>query len=300
MNPGFASGNERALVLGGGGSTGNAWLIGVMAGLAEAEVDVTRADLIIGTSAGSTAAAQVSGASPRELLSAILEAATPGQGSPMGAPGGRPPMRPVVDHLERMRRLIASSADVADMRRRVGAAAMEMDSGDGSWQSQWRETVASRLPRLDWPLRRLALTAIDAQSGEPVVFSRDSGVDLADAVAASCSSGRPYAIGARRYLDGGFRSNADNADVAAGHARVLVLAPFSGQSLTPATWGNHLTTQVEALREGGSLVETVFPESTAEHLFGANAMNGALRPEAAKAGYEQGRALGGRLLTFWG
>src|ERR1700744_462489 len=46
---------ERALVLGGGGASGNAWLIGVIAGLFDAGLDVTEADLIIGTSAGSTA-----------------------------------------------------------------------------------------------------------------------------------------------------------------------------------------------------------------------------------------------------
>ena len=50
---------ERALVLGGGGSTGNAWLIGVIAGLFDAGLDLTEADLVIGTSAGSTTAAQI-------------------------------------------------------------------------------------------------------------------------------------------------------------------------------------------------------------------------------------------------
>ena len=53
-------GTERALVLGGGGATGNAWLIGVIAGLADAGIDVTAPDLIVGTSAGSTAAVQLS------------------------------------------------------------------------------------------------------------------------------------------------------------------------------------------------------------------------------------------------
>ena len=44
-----------ALVLGGGGSAGNAWLIGIIAGLAEAGLDMTEAaDLVIGTSAGAT------------------------------------------------------------------------------------------------------------------------------------------------------------------------------------------------------------------------------------------------------
>src|SRR5215207_10769456 len=66
---------ERALVLGGGGSTGNAWLIGVIAGLFDAGLDVTTADLIIGTSAGSTAAAQITSATPTELIAAILAGA---------------------------------------------------------------------------------------------------------------------------------------------------------------------------------------------------------------------------------
>ena len=61
---------ERALVLGGGGSTGNAWLIGVVAGLSDAGLDVTAADLTIGTSAGATAAAQLTGATPTELYAA--------------------------------------------------------------------------------------------------------------------------------------------------------------------------------------------------------------------------------------
>src|SRR3954469_368453 len=43
---------RTALVLGGGGSAGNAWLIGVVAGLVDAGIDVTQADLVVGTSAG--------------------------------------------------------------------------------------------------------------------------------------------------------------------------------------------------------------------------------------------------------
>ena len=66
---------ERALVLGGAGSVGNAWEIGVIVGLFEAGLDVTEADLIIGTSAGSTAAAQITSASPTQLLADILSAA---------------------------------------------------------------------------------------------------------------------------------------------------------------------------------------------------------------------------------
>jgi len=47
------SDQRAALVLGGGGITGIAWEIGVLTGLAEAGVDLTGADLVVGTSAGS-------------------------------------------------------------------------------------------------------------------------------------------------------------------------------------------------------------------------------------------------------
>ncbi|GAB2716758.1 patatin-like phospholipase family protein [Arthrobacter bambusae] len=292
---------ERALVLGGGGSTGNAWLIGVLAGLFEAGLDATDADLTIGTSAGSTAAAQIAGATPTELFANILDAVPPERPAPVGSGAGRASARPVVNHLERINKIIADAQDVADMRRRLGAAALEMDAAsDGSWSTQWRTTVAARLPSQNWPERPVLVTAVDARTGEPVTFDRQSGVDLVDAIAASCSSGLPYRIGDKRYLDGGYRSNAENADLAAGYERVLVLSPFGGRSLQPLEWGTHLATQVDELRARGSRVETIFPDGNSEHMFGANAMDLSLRPPAAQAGYEQGKALAGQLTEFWG
>ncbi|HLM04995.1 MAG TPA: patatin-like phospholipase family protein [Blastococcus sp.] len=290
---------ERALVLGGGGSTGNAWLIGVVAGLFDAGLDVTEADLTIGTSAGSTAAAQIAGATPPELLAAILAAAPQQRTGPVGSNRGRVPIRPVADHLERTSRIIAAAEDAADMRRRMGAAALELDAAsDGSWSTQWRATVGARLPSQRWPERTVLITVVDAHTGEPVVFDRHSGVDLVDAVAASCAGGPPYSIGDHRFIDGGYRS-IENADLAAGYGRVLVLSPFGGRSRHPREWGTHLATQVDELRAGGSRVETIFPDSDSEHMFGTNAMDLSLRPPAARAGYDQGRALAGQLTEFW-
>jgi NTE family protein len=290
---------ERALVLGGGGSTGNAWLIGVIAGLFDAGLDVTEADLVIGTSAGSTAAAQIAGATPTELLAAILAAAPQQRTSPVGSDGGRVPIRPVADHMRRTSKIIAAAEDAADMRRRLGAAALDMDAAsDGSGQTRWRATVAARLPSQRWPQRTVLVTAVDAHTGEPVVFDRHSGVDLVDAVAASCASGFAYRIGDNRYIDGGYRRN-ENADLAAGYERVLVLSPFGGRTRTPLEWGMHLAAQVDELRARGSRVETIFPDSNSEHMFGANAMDLSLRPPAARAGYNQGRALAEQLTEFW-
>jgi len=291
---------ERALVLGGGGSTGNAWLIGVIAGLFDGGLDVTTADVTIGTSAGSTAAAQMAGATPTELLAAILAAAHQQRTGPVGSDRGRAPNRPVTDHLERISKITASAEDAADMRRRMGAAALDMDAAsDGSWQGQWRATVAARLPSQRWPQRTVLITAVDAHTGEPVVFDHHSGVDLVDAVAASCASGLSYRIGDNRYIDGGYRRN-ENADLAAGYGRVLVLSPFGGRTLQqPLDWGMQLGAQVDELRARGSRVETTFPDSSSEHMFGANAMDLSLRPPAGRAGYDQGTALVEELTEFW-
>ena len=289
----------RALVLGGGGSAGNAWEIGVIAGLFEAGLDVTEADLIIGTSAGSTAAAQITSATPAELLAAILAAAPQPRTGSVESGGGRAPIGPVADHMERTSRIIAAAEDAADMRRRMGAAALEMDAAsDGSWSTRWRATVAARLPNQSWPERTVLITAVDAHTGEPAVFDRHSGVDLMDAVAASCASGFPYGIGDSRYIDGGYRRN-ENADLAAGYARVLVLSPFGGGSRHPPDWGMQLATQVDELRACGSGVETIFPDNDSRDAFGVNMMDPSTRPPAARAGYNQGRALAGRLTEFW-
>ncbi|ALV45186.1 patatin [Arthrobacter alpinus] len=289
----------RALVLGGGGSTGNAWLIGVTAGLFEAGVDVTGADLIIGTSAGSTAAAQITGASPTQLFADTLAAVSVVQKAPPRTEKGQAPVRPV-DHLGRIKKIIAAAQNPADMRHRLGASALEMESAlDGSWSTRWRSTVAARLPCQDWPEQEVVITAVDATTSEPVVFDRHSGVDLADAVAASCSSGLPYRIGDNAFIDGGYRRSSENADLAAGFERVLVLSPFGGESLQPLAWGMQLSAQLEELSAGGSRVETISPDSSAEHMFGANAMDLSMRPSAARAGYEQGKALAERMGEFW-
>jgi NTE family protein len=205
--------------------------------------------------------------------------------------------------MERTSEIIAAAEDAADMRRRMGAAALEMDAAsDGSGQTRWRDTVAARLPSHCWPERAMVITAVDARTGEPVVFDRHSGVDLVDAVAASTANGfgvPPYGIGDSRYIDGGYRRSSENADLAAGFGRVLVLSPFGGRSRHPLEWGMHLAAQVDELRARGSNVETIFPDGNSLNAFGVNMLDLSTRPPAARAGYNQGRALAGQLTAFW-
>jgi NTE family protein len=291
--------NQRALVLAGAGAAGNAWQIGLIAGLADAGVDLTAADLIIGTSSGSTVAAQITGETrPAELYASIL--AEVHQPRSAGSGAGRPPHLSGPSYMDWSDKIIAASEDAADMRRRMGAAALERDTADDSGWTRWRDTVAARFPSRDWPQQRVLIAAVDARTGDPVAFDRHSGIDLVDAVAASTSNGYAgtYRIGDRRYINGGYRRN-ENADLAAGYGRVLVLAPFSGRTRHPLEWGLDLATQVAELRAGGSQVETIYPDAGAGDVFNANALDPSTRPPAARGGYDQGRALATQLAGFW-
>jgi NTE family protein len=104
-----------ALVLGGGGAAGNAWEIGIIAGLAEAGLDLTEvADLVVGTSAGATAAAQVrSGIPPAELLASVLSAPA----RTVGQNREQPPSLPMATVFERMRAIgAAATSAIYDVR----------------------------------------------------------------------------------------------------------------------------------------------------------------------------------------
>jgi NTE family protein len=199
-------------------------------------------------------------------------------------------------YVEWSDRIIASAEDAADMRRRMGAAALEMDASGDASSTRWREVVAARLPTHDWPQQRVLITAVDARTGEPVVFDRHSGIDLVDAVAASTGNG--YRIGENRYINGGYRRS-ENADLAVGYERVLVLSPFGGRSRMPPEWGMALGAQVDELRAGGSRVVTVFPDAGAGDVFDANALDPSTRPPAARGGYDQGQALAAALAELW-
>ncbi|CAM3078355.1 hypothetical protein PSET11_02402 [Arthrobacter ulcerisalmonis] len=311
-----ATAHHRALVLAGGGAAGNAWQLGLIAGLATAHVDLTSAELIVGTSAGSTVAAQITcGIPPAQLYAAIFAEVPARSGAPGGSPMARQaPTASAQGYLDWTDAVIAAASDASDMRRRMGAAALALGfqgrpdggatdpaSGVGTAdprQARWREIVAARLPSTTWPSQRILITVVDAVTGEPVALDRNSGVELVDAVAASTSTVPPYQAGGRRYISGGYRRS-ENADLAAGYGTVLVLSPFGGRTRMPLSWGMDLASQVAELRSGGSRVETVFPDERAGDVFNASAADPATRRRAAEGGYQQGMDLAAQLAAIW-
>jgi NTE family protein len=266
------------------------------------------ADLVIGTSSGATAAAHVrSGIPPAELLASILSA--PGQ--PIGENRTPPQGRPMATVFERMRAIGAAATSAADLQRAMGAFGLESDPVLGpAAGEQRRAVVAARLPHPEWPERPMIVVAVNAHTGELAAFDRDSGVDLVDAVTAGTALPGlvpTHNINGTRYINGGVRS-AENADLASGYAKVVVLSPFGGRSGTPPEGqfqglrrlpGADLESQVEALRKQGSRVEVITPDTASRAAMGTNQMDPATRIPAARAGFAQGRALAEQLTEFW-
>jgi NTE family protein len=293
-----------ALVLGGGGAAGQAWQIGVIAGLAEAGLDMTEAaDLVIGTSSGSTTAVQVrSGTPAAELLAAVLSPPV----QPVGQNQERPPSLPMATVFERMRAIGAAATSAAELQRAMGAFGLESDSTLGPAAGQRRATVAARLPHPEWPDRPMIVVAVNAHTGELAAFDRDSGVDLVDAVTASTALPGmvpTHNINGTHYINGGVRSG-ENADLASGYANVVVLSPFGGENRTPPERGAgaagqfeglrrfpgaDLASQAEALRKQGSHVEVITPDADSRAAMGTNQMDPATRIPAARAGHAQGK-----------
>ncbi|MGP4095955.1 patatin-like phospholipase family protein [Nonomuraea sp. KM90] len=268
----------RALVLGGGGVAGIAWETGVLAALADGGVDVTGADRIIGTSAGSTVAAQITSGLPLpDLLARQADPALQTPELPSGVP---------MDELWAMLLQINEGPlDPVVKRREVGAMALAASTVS---EARRRTVIEARLPVHEWPARDLVIVAVDARTGEPRLFGPGSGVGLVDAVAASCAVPGVWpcvTIDGARYMDGGVRTST-NADLAAGFDRVLVLAPMP--ELGEPSW----------TRLKGT-VEVIEPDAVSLGAFGDNPLAPEVRTPSAEAGYAQGRAAAARVARMW-
>jgi len=303
---------SKALVLGGGGPVGIAWEAGLIAGLLEGGVDLSEADFIMGTSAGSFVGSQLAmGRSAADMAAAIVaeaerqrsaaQIATP----PGGGAGGERPAAPNLMPLMRMmQEASAGTRDPTEVRKEIGAFALGAKTVDEATFIKSFGRQLSGEQAAGWPAKAYACTAVDAETGEFVVWNNDSKVGLARAVASSCSVPGvypPITINGRRYIDGGMRSGT-NADVAKGHERVVLVALRIGGP-DPAQAERQkaiLDREIKALTDGGAKVELVTPDAASQAAFGANLMDARVRPAAAKAGLEQGRALATAMRGFWG
>jgi NTE family protein len=283
---------KNALILGGGGVLGIAWEIGVLKGLRDAGADVTGADLIVGTSAGSVVGTRIAQGSSIDELVAEQFAPSDGKLEEAMAETDLPNLVQIFQKWANLPKMTEETC------AEVGALALASKTTTEEKWLEWFQTML--LP--EWPDRDLRVTAVDAESGEFRVWTRDSGVDIHRAVASSCTVPGIFpcvTIDGRRYQDGGVRSGT-SADLAGAYDNVLIIAPIgSGSSGIDPLLGRMTTAEAEALRASGSNVELLYPDAASLEVFGINRMDSTRRGDAVEAGAAQGRELAKKLEASW-
>lgn len=270
---------QFALVLSGGGTSGVAWEVGVLKGLRDAGVDLTMADLIVGTSAGAIVGANLAlGRDLEELFSAQL----------------MPPETLATRDVSALMRARAALERGGEAPRAGLDPAMLVKLGELAVRAPTEseesrlDTVRSYLPPVPaWPDRDLLITALDIATGTLVIWNKDTEAALVQAVASSCAApmiAPPTTIGGHRYMDAGPRSGT-SAQLAARHALVVVLAVMRPGPLGP------LEGEMTDLRSGGSRVELVTPDAASVASIFPNPLDITKRAACAEAGERQGQAL---------
>jgi NTE family protein len=281
---------KKALVLGGGGIAGIAWETGVLRGIADESPTAARvlldSDVLVGTSAGSSVAAQISsGHAIEDLFERQIQASSaeidPGNG-----------IDTVVELF--LQAVADPHSTVTQKRQRIGAVALATETVA---EPVRRDVIAGRLPSRHWSDRVLRVTAIDIDTGKLVVFDRDSGVKLVDAVTASCAVPGvwpPVTFGERRYMDGGIGSTI-NLDVAGDCDMAVVLVP-AGES-APSSFGEGPASEIAAF--GGTALG-LFADDESLAAFGSNPLDPRCRIASAQAGRAQGRREAAGVAAFLG
>ncbi|WP_406443705.1 patatin-like phospholipase family protein [Streptomyces sp. NBC_01613] len=273
-----------ALVLGGGGPVGAAWMAGVLAGLTDAGIDLRRADVVIGTSAGAIYGSRLTGGQPpREMYERQL--------------AGEDRIDLDVTTAQTLRFLWAAlgSRDPERSVRRLGRAALTARTAPAS--EMFDAVRAILRGATDWPARALRIAAVDAVTGEVATFDADAKVDLVDAVAASCAVPLvwpPVALDGARWIDGGCRSTA-NLQLARGYRRVVAVAPI------PSAVGPHPSAQQQAadLAAEGATVSLLCPDRAGRRAMGRDMTVNARCPATARAGYAQATELAESVADVW-
>ena len=195
-------------------------------------------------------------------------------------------------------RALSAASTGRDRRALIGREALAADVPP---EAARLEVIRRRLPGHEWPDRDLRVVVVDAETGEPQVVDRRSGVGLVEAVAASCAVPSVWPpvtlggqLGGRRYIDGGIRPGS-NADVAADHEVVLVLAPMM------ETAGFFDPQIGAALDELLSRPDTLLisPDEASAAAGGPDPLDPDTWPASARAGYEQAREVVETVRKVW-
>lgn len=286
------------LVLGAGGVVGQAYHSGVLAALEhDLGWDPRRADVVVGTSAGSiTGMLLRSGVPAGELAAWTVKAPLEAEGQLLQRlAGDEIPHFDPIDLVELVRRppslpgreMLARAVRQPWRFRPVAASLALLAPGTRDITEQL--AALRQIEDHDWPTQPLWLCAVRRRDGRRVVFGRPDAPEapLHRAIAASCAVPgyfAPVRIGERTYVDGGAHSPT-NATVLRGKPLdlVIVVSPMSGPTsrAVPANlwevprwhaakWARR---EVTALRRTGVPVVTFRPDAEVQEAMGRDFMS---------------------------
>lgn len=282
-----------ALVLGGGGSVGVAWEVGVLAGLADAGIDQAGAEVIVGTSAGSVVGTHV-----RQGRS--IETLVGNQRQPTNDGGTAEPLNPDLTPLIEIFSILREAEKrTPEVLQEVGRKAIAADTPpEAEWIGRFEEIVGGS----GWPDGDLRITAVDCGTGLRRVWTAADGVALAPAVASSCAIPgvfSPVTLDGSRYTDGGLWSSSNldvvlDSDIEA----ALFVGPLRAGDPSAT---RSLEREIDLLASKGIRAEAIVPgEAFATEIGAANLMNPEFRDRGVDLGIDDGKAAAARVQALLG
>ena len=251
----FAQGKERGLALGGGGTPLIAWYTGYCNALKKGGIDLSSADVVVGTSAGSIFGAMLTSGHYWRLLDEMdLFADFPKLLAEM-----MPALQFNPSQLRAQRAELSVRDGSPASIQRIGKAAMASLNPDGV--ANHYKVMKKLLTASAWPSDGMFTTAIDCFTGQRVVVSKASNVLINIACAASSSApGQvgPTFIKDRLCMDGGMSQSSTHSDVIAGVKRAIVISLGDGtineqkQGLRLSSLPNTINQEVKDLEAGGT------------------------------------------------
>jgi NTE family protein len=293
----YGAGSRRAASLGGGGTFFVAWQLGYLQSLARHGVHIDTADRLVGTSAGSIVAATLAHGRLHEMFlkTEALSLAPELVRVLLPADARKPSQQAALD-----RYLQAADADPATIAA-IGRAARAADTPGPATMVRDLFLVLGG----HWGADALWMTAVDVDTGERCVVTRDTGVSVAHGAAASSAVPgifAPQPLDGRTCMDGGVCGTAVHLDLLAGADRALVLSLYRDEELTEGMLTlapGDLTRELDGLRASGT--ETFFQAPEHHPMDVAGLMDPTAVPDALAMGARQadGDVAARGIADFW-
>ena len=290
----YGEGLGRTISLGGGGIYFVAWQIAYLNALSAKGVQLTDAERVVGTSAGSLVSGILTAGRLHGFARKVdLLAKVPSLVSMLA------PVKDLHPSQERATDLFAEATDAApETIREIGRAALAAQANPAA---QLVRSASLVMGIRTWKSTVLEITTVDTYTGERLILTKDAGLTVPHAAAASASVPglfSPQQIGDRRCMDGGVSGSGTHTDRLAGAERAIVVSLVGGETEHPAGMTSHANGQIEEierLRATGTQVHLTGPRGVdVERLMDPTAIG-----EALDLGAHQAEMDAPELHDFW-